>query len=353
MVEKQHFKSLTGIRAIAAFMVFFHHYNPSNKDSLLGKIMYNFFNEFHIGVTVFFVLSGFLITYRYYEEENLNLKRYFINRFSRIYPIYFILTTLTFLFFYLTNNVFSIKEYFYNITFIRGFFDDLKFTGIAQGWSLTVEETFYFVAPILFLIVKKNKFSLVILPVLFISFGLLLVSFSDTFFFDGFMKTNYFLFTYTFFGRCIEFFAGMVLALYLMKGKPKPIFKFTNFGIVFIFLTLVVLSIINKDQHDMYSSILINNLLLPIVGIVPLFYGLISEKSYFRAILETKFFQITGKSSYIFYLIHLGFTINVLNKISTNKLFHFTSLVLISIVLYFFIERPLNKYFRKSSTTKL
>ena len=349
MVEKQHFKSLTGIRAIAAFMVFFHHYNPSTKDSSIGKIMYNFFNEFHIGVTIFFVLSGFLITYRYYEEENLNLKRYFINRFSRIYPIYFILTTLTFLFFYLTNNVFSVKEFLYNITFIRGFFDDLKFTGIAQGWSLTVEETFYLLAPILFLLVKKNKFFIIILPVLFISFGLLLVSFSETNFPDGFMKTNYFLFTYTFFGRCIEFFAGMILALYLIKGKPKPNLKITNFGIFFIFFMLVVLSVINKEQHEVYSSILINNVLLPIVGIAPLFYGLISEKSYFKTVLEANFFQILGKSSYVFYLIHMGFMINVLNKISTNTLFHFISLVLISIVLYLFIEHPLNKYLRKLS----
>lgn len=353
MVEKEHFKSLTGIRAIAAFMVFFHHFNPSNKGSLLAKIMYNFFNEFHIGVTIFFVLSGFLITYRYYEEENLNLKRYFINRFSRIYPIYFILTTLTFLFFYLTNGVFSIKEYLYNITFIRGFFDDLKFTGIAQGWSLTVEETFYLLAPILFLLVKRNRFFVVLLPVLFILFGISLVSISDINFSDGFMKTNYFLFTYTFFGRCVEFFVGMILALYLLKRKSKPNFKTTNFGLIVMFLLLVVLSIINKEEHNMYFSILINNIVLPLIGIVPLFYGLISEKSYLRTLLETNFFQMAGKSSYVFYLIHMGFLINILNKVSTNILFHFISLVLISMVLYLFVEHPLNKYLRKLSTTEL
>ena len=46
---------------------------------------------------------------------------------------------------------------FLNIFFIRGFFDDLKFTGVGQGWSLTVEECFYLLAPVLFIGIKRNS----------------------------------------------------------------------------------------------------------------------------------------------------------------------------------------------------
>ena len=89
----KYFNALTGIRAIAAYMVFFHHYNPFVK-FIYSYFIYSNINEFHIGVTLFFVLSGFLISFKYLNNNDFNYTKYFINRFSRIYPIYFILTIL-------------------------------------------------------------------------------------------------------------------------------------------------------------------------------------------------------------------------------------------------------------------
>lgn len=57
-----YFPALTGVRAIAAYMVFIHHYKLF-PGSFVGKRMFYFFNEFHTGVTFFFVLSGFFIAY--------------------------------------------------------------------------------------------------------------------------------------------------------------------------------------------------------------------------------------------------------------------------------------------------
>ena len=53
--------ALTGIRAVAAYVVFLHHLSFFNN----GTLLWQFTNEGHIGVTIFFVLSGFLITLRY------------------------------------------------------------------------------------------------------------------------------------------------------------------------------------------------------------------------------------------------------------------------------------------------
>jgi len=110
---------------------------------------------------LFFVLSGFLITYRYYEQEKINFKQYFINRFARIYPVYFILTTIVMAMYTIQCHCQTIKtfaiEYFMNISFLRGFFNDYIFTGIMQGWSLTIEEMFYVSTPIIFFLVKKKQ----------------------------------------------------------------------------------------------------------------------------------------------------------------------------------------------------
>ena len=101
------YPALTGVRAIAAYMVFIHH-NDIFKENIFGKLIHDFFTEFHVGVTIFFVLSGFLICNRYFEDENFNFKNYFVKRLARIYPMYFILTTITFIISKFSTNLFSL-----------------------------------------------------------------------------------------------------------------------------------------------------------------------------------------------------------------------------------------------------
>ncbi|MFX7824854.1 hypothetical protein ABTK20_20895, partial [Acinetobacter baumannii] len=88
----------------------------------------------------------------------------------------------------------------------RGFFDDLKFTGVSQGWSLTVEECFYFLAPFFFMHIKKRKLAFLYLPLILLSAGSLLVLIFSNVHFFGFFGNFKFMFLYTFLGRCIEFF---------------------------------------------------------------------------------------------------------------------------------------------------
>lgn len=349
-----YFPALTGLRAIAAFMVYFHHFNPVSKN-IFGLGIYDFFSELHIGVTLFFFLSGFLITFRYYNVEEINFKKYLINRFSRIYPMYFILTTLTFVFFCVLdgqNSLSNFKIYLLNITFFKGLLDNLKFTGIAQGWSLTVEEFFYFLAPLFFLIIKKNKIYLAILPILFLSLGFFLVYISQYSSFSIFINSLDFMLDYTFFGRCIEFFVGMSLAIFIKKIENLNFRFITYIGFILICFFVYLLSIfkgVNGYGTDCIFGKIINTLLLPLFGIVPLFIGLIFEKTIISNILTSKLFQILGKSSYVFYLIHMGVFATVLNKISSNYVFHFLVLNIIAIFLYQYLELPLNSFIRNKA----
>ncbi|WP_139147353.1 acyltransferase family protein, partial [Hymenobacter lapidarius] len=99
-----YYPSLTGIRAIAAYMVVLFHiaqdFQKEESHEIISTIVLKFFLEWHIGVTIFFVLSGFLITIRYAGRIEPSLgwaKKYMKNRFARIYPIYFLLTVTTFI----------------------------------------------------------------------------------------------------------------------------------------------------------------------------------------------------------------------------------------------------------------
>jgi peptidoglycan/LPS O-acetylase OafA/YrhL len=351
-MNKVNFPALTGIRALAAFMVYIHHYNPFSTE-FFGKYIHDFFSEFHVGVTIFFVLSGFLICNRYFDEPNFSFKNYLIKRIARIYPMYFILTTLTFVFFavvYSQNSWIDLHNYFYNISFLKGFSDDLKFSGIAQSWSLTVEEVFYFTAPLFFIFINKSRFFLVLIPLFFLGLGVLLVSFFIGIDCKGFMKSINFMLDYTFFGRISEFFVGIGLALIVKKYETsfKRITYLGLLGIILSVCALVSLKVEGGFGVDSFLGRVINTLVLPVFGIAPLFFGLIKEKTLISNFFSTKTLQLLGKSSYIFYLIHLGIFVTILNKISYNQWFVFITLNLISILLYLYIETPLNKLIRRN-----
>ena len=79
--------------------------------------------------------------------------------------------------------------------------------------------------------------------------------------------------------------------------------------------------------------------------------GLIYEINWVSRLLSTKYFQLFGKSSYTFYLIHMGVVYNlILFCIPFDRYFiPFVLLNVIAIVLYTYVEHPLNIYFRSSS----
>lgn len=347
--QPSYYTALTGLRAIAAFMVFFHHYNPF---FFLGKesILYGCVSEMHIGVTLFFTLSGFLIAHNYYNTQ-IDFKKYMVNRIARIYPMYFILTTLSFVLLNVwqnPNGFSSIVVYLSNITFLRGFSDALKFTGISQGWSLTVEEVFYFLAPLVFLFLKKNKWWFLGFPILFFVIGFGLIKVFNHFDFPSMENLNFML-DFTFFGRSFEFFAGVFLAVSMHKMKPIAI-RWTWIGSFFILLSLLSLCFLKPTVGavgtEVYLGKFINTVLLPLLGFSPLFYGLISEETWLSRVLKTSVFQLLGKSSYVFYLIHMGIFYMALNKITSSYTLLFIGLNGISILLYLGLEKPLNNYIR-------
>ena len=356
-IDNSHIKPLTGIRFVAALSVFFFHYNPlmhANRDGIL----YGLVNHLNIGVTIFFVLSGFLICFRYYEQQTTRfvfLKAYLIKRFARIYPLFIILTTI--LYFVIAEkyspNAWWV-EYFLNITLLKGFSEKYYLTGIAQAWSLTVEETFYLGAPLILYLIRYK--GLLFSQIIFISLiGVLLVLFFDSFPFQHFFKDMNFMFIATFFGRCFEFFAGIVLALLYMKMLRKDLnyvkwyLNYTLAGAFLILLNLFILEQISnhfKVQHAtmVWQGILVANFFLP-VCISVFFFGLIIEKSFIRKVLSTQAVMLLGKSSYSFYLISAGFIAYTIERYVTTNIFALLILLLIlSVVFYFFVERFLYRY---------
>lgn len=360
MNARSYFPQLTGLRAIAALLVFVHHF--AFAEEKVGRFLFRFQSELYIGVSIFFVLSGFLITLRYHDEK-ISLKQYAVNRFARIYPMFFLLTVFTFVYYYYNPGERFAQEaigkditisFLANISLLKGFFDDLRFTGIAQGWTLTVEECFYFLAPLIFFLLRRNIKILFIVLGFYIA-GSLLVLMPKGENIYGFFNTWQFMFIATFFGRCLDFFIGIQLTLWF-RTRNKAATKSTYYtvtGMLLLSFSVFLLSIRDVDEAryplGIYTNagLVINNWILPFaIGV--LFWGLITEKTWISRLLSTKLFELLGKSSYTFYLVHMGVISLLVVDLVPIWIIHLPIMLIISIILYKLVEEPMNKWVRSS-----
>lgn len=348
-LSKNKFDALTGMRAIAAIMVFVYHNRKYWRNDLSFEFM-RFISEWHTGVTVFFVLSGFLLAYRY-EDSPLTSKKsylkYILLRIARIFPLYWILLTAYFLDTFYSKNV---DTYFLQYSLFYSLFEKYSVSGIVQAWSLTVEFFFYILAPFLFFSLKKNwKYCILFL------LGFLLSGWGTGYALhwyngnpEGFLYPFKFLIGSTFFGRSLEFFFGMLLA-YLMKTEKgisflkklkKPTF---SGGISMVILTIAIAFFArNNFVHgvERWEGRLIHEFFLP-VAIAVFLWGLMTEKTWLSGILSTKFFILLGNASFVFYLVHLSYFNMKLRSYVYLPDRNFVLLWICSIIIYLLIEKPL------------
>jgi peptidoglycan/LPS O-acetylase OafA/YrhL len=141
------YPALTALRFLAALLVFLFHFQPTGGGWPIVA------GQGHVGVGIFFVLSGFLITVRYGERLGrgaVPLRDYFLRRAARILPLYYVVFILSEL---LTTGLPpSLSAHLSEWTLTQAFFgESLEDLVVQTSWSLTIEECFYALAPLLFI----------------------------------------------------------------------------------------------------------------------------------------------------------------------------------------------------------
>lgn len=173
-----HLKGLSGLRAIAAMAVVVSHTLLSGTSLGLGSHQGSDLAGF--GVTIFFSLSGFLITYLLLIEKErfktINIKAFYIRRVLRIWPLYYLYLLVSFAIIYFFNLTELPGSAFYYIFLLANvpFFTGPGMPLIGHYWSLGVEEQFYLFWP---WIVKRTKNILRFLIIFIFAFIALKIAF--------------------------------------------------------------------------------------------------------------------------------------------------------------------------------
>lgn len=161
-IFKSRIPSLDGLRAISILFVIFSHF--------LGTIKYELsFDLGNLGVRIFFVISGFLITGLLLKEldktGSINLKKFYFRRTLRIFPPYYFYLCVMLLVSLVSWIEIPLSFFFSAFTYTSDYLKTGWFLG--HTWSLSVEEKFYLIYPgILFLLGRKKTIWLLVLIVL-------------------------------------------------------------------------------------------------------------------------------------------------------------------------------------------
>jgi peptidoglycan/LPS O-acetylase OafA/YrhL len=353
-----YYPALTGLRAVAAFAVFgFHHRHLQGLvASGLGAALRAVLGELHIGVSIFFTLSGFLITKRYarLRFDGAEWRRYLLHRVARIWPVYLLLVLVTFAVSYPTEGRAHpghwLGELVASLTLLKSLSEKWYLTGIAQAWSLTVEEGFYLLAPLVFWLGWRCRPGRA-WPVLAAGLAVLGLGFYAT---VPALGSPLFVLKATLFGRLPEFLAGAAFAWFAPRsGRGWA----TLGGAAGLLLVLGLLIGIQHITHaisiDTYPGVLVNNWVLPLAT-GGLLHGLATEPTRLAHLLSTPLWQRLGQASYCFYLLHLGVLPEALKPVVTAWLpaglalsLTFGLLVVAALVLHHYVEQPVYHWLLK------
>ena len=157
--ESELFPSLNGLRALCLLLVFFNHLTFQNNvlaDFFAIKWLQPFsllLKDGHLAVNMFFVISGFLITNVLLKEESLNgkisIKNFYFRRILRIFPAFYFLLLVYYLLQLLGQIHFSTNSWLTSLTYMK-YFNWENDWASAHFWTLSIEEHFYFLWPVLF-----------------------------------------------------------------------------------------------------------------------------------------------------------------------------------------------------------
>jgi peptidoglycan/LPS O-acetylase OafA/YrhL len=357
-IEKIKYPSINGLRAVSIIFVVIHHLSIKN-NIFQGVTEYKWLSPFtsflsdgHLGVNVFFVISGFLITSLLLQEEmqwkTISLKNFYIRRTLRIFPAYYFLLLVYFIFQLFDFIHIKNSSWFTALTYTK-YFNWYSDWVTAHAWSLSIEEHFYIFWPLIFKSGDKiRKWTPIILVILVPIIRTIV-------YFHPIAHVN----ELTIFTRIDAIAIGCLFALFkkdilkIISPHWSKIFYIS----IFILFSLRYYPFIADEIHSGLSIIfkpfdLTNGTIASFLISLIMMYSIFGPQKRWFKILNLPILNYIGLLSYSIYLwqqVFISGSKYWVTKFPQNLIFLF----LMSMFSYYIVEKPFLKLKKKFSYTKL
>lgn len=338
---------ITFTRFIAAMAIVISHFN---KDLFLYKIRFisDIFLRANVGVSYFFILSGFIMIVAYHRKEKIGYLDFYRNRVARIYPLYIVGLLLYFFTRYSDVSFYKTFLYLFGIqSWIPGKALILNF----PGWSISVEFLFYLIFPWLYnyLYSKGNKSIWIIAVLIWIGTQVFSNLYINSPAYKGPHTESHEFSHYFPLWHINEFLIGNIAGLLFVKNRKE---KNYDLAVVVFFIAIILsLIFIPLNFHNGLMAVFF----VPVIYLISCNNGLITK---FFAIKPLEFL---GEISYAIYIIHIPVLYIIRSVLwdyfqisESNTLFwiYMPVLMIVSAGFYQFIEKPMRDYLRKASFLK-
>lgn len=341
---------IDGLRAIAVISVIIYHLNE------------NWLSGGFLGVDIFFVISGFLITgiiITEIQQNSFSLKQFYTRRIKRIYPAFITVMALvsfiaSVIFIYNDFNklrktielaIAFLSNFYLGLT--QGYFDlSANENPVLHIWSLAVEEQYYLIFPLILILAYKKfrEIKVLFIITLILFFILLATSFvSANFYNEVLHQPNIYYLSNL---RFPELLVGSLLAIYHNLSNKVQLSKQIS-NILAILSTLLLFSCLFLMNNDI-AYIPGVTLILPCI-FTALIIHTTSQNNIVKLCLSNKAIVFIGKISYSLYLYHwifiaFAYYITGEKQINNQSIAIVIVLTIIfSVLSYYLIEQPIRK----------
>lgn len=334
-LNKAYLPSLDGWRAVAITLVILGHLKfMFNLDALYYKFAETLIYA-ELGVKIFFVLSGFLITSillkEYINYKKINITLFFLKRFFRIIPVLYLYLFVVFILSYYYQLNLVLSDFLMPSLFLTNFWFFPGTWLTSHSWTLSVEEQFYLIWPLLFRYLNKKIWLLGLLllfiPALRILWHIKYIPFNET--------------LGPFLTHADAIFSGCMLSFYCFKkcfnNISKVLFR-AYFYLPVITILLAVQFLTNRN--------FLNPILIPFGSLITntcicylILTSVISSNNYLHKILNLKALRDLGVISYSLYIWQQLFIIPKGNPLPSFEVpINLILLLIVSIISYKYFE---------------
>lgn len=334
--EQFHIPTLDGWRAIAVSLVIAVHSNSMlmNNGSAPARSLALFLTHSGYGVDIFFALSGYLICtlllYEKRETGTISLSRFYVRRAFRILPpmlLYvFVITVLSLLAILprLDSGELSAAVLFYRNYYSGSWYTD-------HFWSLSIEEHFYAVAPVLLLLFNSRQAMRISFGLIAVCVGVRVLEYS----LDLFPGT---LIQFRTENRCDGLVWGAVLALALQNSTARAwLQRRINAWTFFATITATIILLVYFNSQPERRTI--------VAAIMPILicHTVLNPHRLIGLILEFPLLKWIGRVSYSLYIWQTLFLVPGIRPLGAIQTFPLALIcpIVCAILSYYFVERPM------------